>query len=121
MGTRPCEIANVCKALAESPARSNEAMEEAGCWQGGSSVKFSIICKMLGYKLHIYGSFEGVEEMTPEEKRKNYDFSGEYAATESVLRRNLILYGEISVCSIHKGFFVETLAAAPVATAVRVV
>jgi len=117
---RPCEIANVCKALAERPARSNEAMVEAGCWQGGSSVKFSIICRMLGYKLHIYDSFEGVEEMTPEEKKKGYDFSGEYSAPESVLRRNLIRNGEISVCSIHKGWFAKTLAVTPVATSVRI-
>lgn len=117
---RPCEISSVCKALAERSAQSNEVMVEAGCWQGGSSAKFSVVCKMLGYKLHIYDSFEGVEEMTSEEKQKSYDFSGEYAAPESVLRSNLIRYGEIGVCSIHKGWFGETLAVAPVAAPVRV-
>lgn len=117
---RPSEIACVCRGLAERRARSNEVMVEAGCWQGGSSTKFSIICKMLGYRLYIYDSFEGVEEMTSEEKQKSYDFSGEYAAPESILRSNLIRYGEISVCSIHKGWFAETLAVTPVAAPVRV-
>ena len=118
---RPSEIASVCKALTERQARHDEVMVEAGCWQGGSSAKFSVVCKMLGYKLHVYDSFEGVEEMSSEEKQKSYDFSGEYSANESVLRGNLKRYGEISVCSIHKGWFAETLAVTPVVAPIRVV
>lgn len=108
-GHRPCEIIAVCRALAERRAREGEALLEAGCWQGGTSAKFSIVCKLLGYQFHIYDSFEGVEEMSPEEKAQNYDFSGQYAATEHILRANLQRYGEISVCAIHKGWFCDTL------------
>jgi O-methyltransferase len=118
---RPCEIVRVCEALAERPARQDEVMIEAGCWQGGSSVKFSIICKSLGYRLHIYDSFEGVEPV-PRKDAKNgeHDFSGEYAAPEAMLQRNLARYGEGSVCAIHKGWFADTLAAQPVPFRVRV-
>jgi O-methyltransferase len=96
-------------------------MIEAGCWQGGSSAKWSILCKRLGYQLHIFDSFEGVEPLTPEAKASSYDFSGEYAATEGLLRSNLARYGEASVCSVHKGWFAETLALRPVQSPVRVV
>ena len=40
---KPSEIAEVCRALAERPARPGECMVEAGCWQGGSSAKFSVV------------------------------------------------------------------------------
>jgi O-methyltransferase len=116
----PFEIVSVCQYLSDRPACNDEIMVEAGCWNGGSSAKFSIICKILGYKLHIYDSFEGVEELTPEEKKIGYDFSGEYKAPETLLRRNLMHFGEISVCSIHKGWFKETIAVNHLTKPVRV-
>jgi O-methyltransferase len=93
---------------------------EAGCYLGGSSAKFSTICAWLGYRLCIYDSFEGVEAMLAEERVGNYDFSGEYAASEEVVRANLRQYGDVSVCSLHKGWFADTLANRPVPQAVRV-
>jgi O-methyltransferase len=116
---KPKEISNICRALADRPARSGEVVLEAGCWQGGSSAKFSIICSMLGYRLSIYDSFEGVEEMETEDKVDGYDFSGKYKAAETVLRKNLALYGEIEVCSIRKGWFANTLGIGPVPYRVR--
>src|SRR5262249_22149050 len=86
------------------------------------SAKFSIICKMLGYKLHIFDSFEGVEEMelTPEEKKISYDFSHEYKAAETTLRSNLMRFGEISVCFIHKGWFKDTIGVNQIKQPVRI-
>lgn len=117
----PCEIAAVCRALAQRRARSDEVMIEAGRWQGGSSAKFSIMCKLLGYKLHIYDSFQGVEQMTTDEVKKSWDFSGQYAATETTVRSNLVRFGEADVCVLHKGWFAETLAVHPVPDPIRVV
>src|SRR6267142_1271191 len=116
---KPLEISNICRALADRPAKPGEVVLEAGCWQGGSSTKFSIICSLLGYRLSIYDSFEGVEEMETEEKVGGYDFSGKYKAPETVLRKNLALYGETAVCSIRKGWFANTLAIGPVPYSVR--
>jgi O-methyltransferase len=108
---KPLEIALVCQALAGRPALAGETLLEAGCWQGGSSAKFSIICKMFGYKMHIYDSFEGVEILSPDKNVEGtYDFSGEYKASEVMLRNNLEKYGEKEVCTVHKGWFVDTLA-----------
>ena len=118
-GHHPCEIANICLALTERPANTGEIMVEAGCWQGGSSAKFSIICKMMDYKLYIYDSFEGVEELSAEAKQKSFDYSGKYKATELILRENLKKYGELEICSIHKGWFAETLALNPLHEPIR--
>jgi O-methyltransferase len=118
---RPGEIASVCAVLAQRPARGGEVMVEAGCWNGGASAKFSLVCALRGYRLRIYDSFEGVEPMTSEEKQRGYDFSGEYVASDATLRANLQRFGAPDVCSIHKGWFAATLAGSPVADVVRVV
>lgn len=119
-GHRPSEIVVIGRAICERPARNGEIMVEAGCYNGGSSAKFSLICKMLGYKLRVYDSFEGVEPMTDEAKRGTYDFSGQYAADEESVRENVERYGEISVCAFYKGWFADTLAKNPPDVPVRV-
>lgn len=115
----PLEIALICRALAERPARPGEVVVEAGCWQGGSSAKFSLIGALLGYRLCIFDSFEGVEAMTAKEVADSFDFSGSYRAAETTLRSNVALYGRIDVCTIRRGWFADTLAAAPVPNPVR--
>ncbi len=117
----PSEIASVCAVLAQRPARPGDVMVEAGCWNGGASAKFSLVCELYGYRLHIYDSFEGVEPMTAEAKQRGYDFSGEYAASEATLRATLQRFGAPDVCAIHKGWFAATLARSPVADVVRLV
>jgi O-methyltransferase len=94
-------------------------MVEAGCWQGGSSAKFSLICGLLGYTLRIYDSFQGVEPLTTEERAKSYDFSGQYASPEAVLRSNLSCYGNPDVCRIYPGWFAETLSIHPIHEPIR--
>lgn len=85
-------------------------MVEAGCFNGGSAAKFSILCKELGYALHVYDSFEGVEPLTEEEKSVSYDFSGKYAASQEKVRANIQRFGEIDICVFHKGWFADTIA-----------
>lgn len=113
----PGEIAHICKAMFNEPTKKNEVMVEAGCWNGGSSSKFSIICKMLGYQLYIYDSFQGVESTDQE----GWDFSGEYRATQEVVKSNIVKYGEIDVCRFFPGWFSETLARNPVSAPVHAV
>ena len=118
---RPSEIARVCEALASRRARPGEVMVEAGCWRGGSTSKFSLLCQMLGYRLEVFDSFQGVEPLTAEEKVKGYDFSGEYAATKALVMDNVARYGAAGSCSFNQGWFAETLARKPLSDPVRVV
>jgi O-methyltransferase len=115
----PAEISEICCVLAERPARPGEVVVEAGCWQGGSSAKLSVLCKFFGYELHIFDSFQGVETLPPEEQAEEWDFAGQYASPETRLRDNLERHGEPSSCSIHPGWFSETLARCPVPAPVR--
>jgi hypothetical protein len=116
----PAEISEIACILAERPARAGEVIVEAGCWQGGSSTKFSILCSLLGYDLHIYDSFEGVETLSPEAQANEWEFAGQYASPEGRLRENLARFGEPSRCSIHPGWFSETLAREAPSQPVRV-
>lgn len=118
---KPHEISWLSHALAERAGRPNETVIEAGCWQGGSSTKLSILCRILGYRLEVYDSFQGVEPRDPDDTSASYDFSGEYCMPESVLRSNLQRYGEPDVCSIHPGWFANTLASRPADKPVRLV
>ncbi len=102
---KPDEIIEVVKFIAKRPANKNEIILEAGCWKGGSTAKWSIICKFFGYKLHIYDSFVGVESI----QEGGYDFSGEYSASEKEVKKNLHQYGVEEVCVLHKGWFSESL------------
>jgi O-methyltransferase len=116
---KPHEISWLCQALSERAAAPGEVIVEAGCWQGGGSAKLSIIGELLGYRLEIFDSFEGVEPRDPAHPRDGYDFSFEYSSPESVLRRHLDQYGRPQVCSIHKGWFADTLARRPLRRSVR--
>jgi O-methyltransferase len=114
---RPAEIAHVCKALAARPAAASEVMVEAGCWQGGSSAKFSTVCKQMGYRLYVYDSFQGVEATDQE----GHDFTGEYAAELEAVKDNINRFGELDVCRFFPGWFADTIVAHPVRDPVRAV
>jgi O-methyltransferase len=100
---RPSEVVAVCRALAAS---KSGVLLEAGCWNGGSTAKFSLVCSLLNRKLLVYDSFEGVEPM---EEKDGYDFSGEYACSLEMVRANIQKYGDVTVCRFSKGWFAETL------------
>lgn len=109
----PGEMASVIKVIAARRAQPGEVIVEAGCWRGGSTAKLSIIASLLGYKLLVFDSFEGVE-CQPGNK-----FSGSYAASISLVKRNVASYGEIDVCEFIPGWFSDTLASEPVQHPVR--
>ena len=106
-GHKPSEIVHVLRSIAARRAEPGEVILEAGCWKGGSTCKFSLVCAQMGYALEVYDSFEGVQahEVGPGEN----DFSGSYAASEAEVRQNLARYGAEFVCTLHKGWFADTL------------
>jgi O-methyltransferase len=104
---KPVEMARMIHRLAERRARPGEALVEAGCWRGGSTAKFSLVCRALGYRLEVYDSFEGVAAHVVSDNET--DFAGHYAAGEELVRANVEAVGDVSVCTFHKGWFADTL------------
>jgi macrocin-O-methyltransferase TylF-like protien len=92
---------------------------ECGCFSGGSTAKLSIVAKLTGRKLSVFDSFEGLPEVDDFNKK---DFNarmgaewvtewtaGRYAARLDLVKANVSRFGEISVCSFHKGWFSDTI------------
>jgi len=103
---KPCEMMPIMMEVSQKKGNFTQSFVEAGCWMGGSSVKFSVICKMMGYNLQIFDSFEGVQPgdvSIPESI-----FYGEYVGPIEVVKGNIKKYGDISICSFHKGWFENT-------------
>ena len=117
---RPDEICHIFRVLSERRAAAGEVMVEAGCFNGGSTAKFSILCQRLGYQLQVYDSFQGVEPMSEDAKADNFDFSGTYTSSKEIVINNVRTYGELGVCTFHPGWFADTLAVHPVREPVRV-
>jgi hypothetical protein len=116
---RPPEIVAVLRAVAGRRADPGEVVVEAGCWQGGATVKLSRVCAALGYELRVYDSFAGVEAHEPE--AGEYDFTGEYRAAPELLAANLVRFGAPEVVSVVEGWFADTLGAGDVPERVRAV
>lgn len=93
---------------------------ECGCFSGGSTAKLSIVAKILGKGLVVFDSFEGLP-MVDQYNLRDYHLrksseewvtnwtAGRYASRLDNTKYNVEKYGEISVCTFHKGWFSNTL------------
>lgn len=108
---KPCEIVDVMEAIAAQKNTTNSIVVEAGCWKGGSTAKFSIICNMMGYKLHVYDSFEGVEvgDINSEDAKHESLFYGTYVGPIDMVKNNIAKYGVLDSCVFIKGFFADSM------------
>ena len=100
----------LAKYLLSLPKSKNEFVVECGCFKGASSCSISIICKIIGKRLIIYDSFEGLPSITknnktfyPHIKVTKYK-QGMYKGNLDVVKKNLTNYGELSQCIFRKGF-----------------
>jgi hypothetical protein len=97
--------------------KKNICVVECGCFKGASTIALSIICKIIGAKLIIYDSFEGLPSAEknlgirkyPHLNLYGYYKKGMYKGSLNEVKKNINLYGEISVCEFRKGNFKKTL------------
>jgi O-methyltransferase len=90
---------------------------ECGCYLGGSSVNLSLVCGMVGRRLIICDSFEGLPEPS-EYDRSHFAIhvghtdryrKGMFAAPLDTVKANLARYGNLDVCDFRVGFFDQTM------------
>jgi O-methyltransferase len=110
-GHTPFEIASIVVVLSNSRPKRGGIFVEAGCWHGGSSAKFSFLCELMGLELHVYDSFQGVEDVS--RVAGEWEYSGQYASPEETVRENLNKFGSKAPLSLYPGWFAETLAKTP--------
>ncbi len=90
---------------------------ELGCYKGRSSATLSIACSMVGRKLIVCDSFQGLPDPVHSEKKiynLRYDRyveynTGEYIGTLAEVKQNISRYGILDVCEFIPGFFENTL------------
>jgi hypothetical protein len=91
---------------------------ECGCWKGASTASLSLVCRLVGRKLLVCDSFEGLPEddtdITHQYPHINvYGFyqKGMYAGRLDEVKDNIARLGDASVCEFVPGFFSDTLSA----------
>lgn len=87
---------------------------ELGSYKGGSTAKLSIIAKILGKKLYVFDSFEGLpenkENLTKTEMGYTADLrKGEFYGGLKEVKNHIREYGEIDSCIFIKGWYEDTL------------
>lgn len=82
---------------------------ECGTWKGGSATNLSLVCRIVGRKLKIYDSFEGLPDTKPEETLAKVNVKGAFDGALNEVMSNIKQYGAIECCEFVKGWFENTL------------
>ena len=95
--------------LLEMPPGSEGDVVECGCFRGGSTANLSLVCRIVGRRLIVFDSFEGLPAPTPGDRYANDRTEGFLKAGLDEVRANVEKYGAIEVCEFRKGWFADTL------------
>jgi Macrocin-O-methyltransferase (TylF) len=98
------------------PAVAGDVVE-CGCYLGGCSVNLSLVCRMVGRRLVICDSFEGLPEpapydvahASPHAAHTDVYYKGRFAASLEAVRANIERAGALEVCDFVVGFYDESL------------
>ena len=95
--------------ILETPPDVAGCIVECGAWKGGSSANLSLVCRIVGRKLKIFDSFEGLPAAQPGDREgKNYR-PGDYSGSLGEVRANILRYGALDCCEFVNGWFRDTL------------
>lgn len=108
----------LAKELLGIPCHIRGDVAEFGCYKGLSTASLSLMCDLVGRRLHVFDSFSGLPEpsiqitnMISGQKR---DYRrGEYLGTLEEVKDNVSRYGVVEVCEFIEGYFNETLRRQP--------
>ena len=113
------QILIMCKVLELNKAKNcnTSTIVECGTFKGATAIALSIACKITNRKLIIYDSFKGLPNSEREIGKRNYPHlkftgyysKGMYSGSLEEVKKNMYIYGDLSVCEFRKGFFLNTL------------
>jgi O-methyltransferase len=95
--------------ILETPPDVLGVIIECGTWKGGSAANLSLVCKIVGRKLLIYDSFQGLPEGEPGDREAPNYQKGDFRGTLDEVRSNVRRHGAIECCEFIEGWFDETL------------
>jgi len=95
--------------LFETPPEVEGDVIECGTWKGGSAANLSLACRIVGRKLKIFDSFEGLPAGEPLDREAKLYKRGDYAGSLDEVRANIEKYGAPQCCEYVRGWFKDTL------------
>lgn len=95
--------------LLETPPEDNGIVIECGSWKGGSAANLSLACRIVGRRLHVYDSFQGLPPGDPLDRESAHYSPGDFAGSLEEVKSNIRRYGAIEVCEFVPGWFEQTL------------
>ena len=108
------EMIEIVRAILALPADLEGCLVEAGCYKGGSTAKLSIVAGIVGRRLVVFDSFEGIPR---HDEEHGYSIRGEravfregaYRGELEEVEENVSRWGEIGSCEFVKGWFDDTM------------
>jgi len=82
---------------------------ECGAWKGGSTANLSLICQIVGRKLYVFDSFEGLPPADRGDREAVGYRAGDYTGSLDEVRKNVRRYGNLAICEFIEGWFKDTL------------
>src|SRR5271165_1013639 len=95
--------------LFETPPDVEGDVIECGTWKGGSAANLSLACRIVGRKLKIFDSFEGLPAGDALDREAKLYKLGDYAGSLDEVRANIQKYGAPECCEFVRGWFKDTL------------
>jgi O-methyltransferase len=101
------EAVAIVSEILRVPPSTTGVVLEAGCFKGGSTAKLSLATRLIGRKLLVYDSFEGLPDV--DEAEKDRFGKGEYTGALDEVKKNVGAYGALEVCEFIRGWFDQTM------------
>jgi O-methyltransferase len=114
-GTSPLAHIVLAREIMSIPPETKGVIVECGAWKGASSASLSLVCSLVGRKLLVCDSFQGLpgDGMTPRKGMHTgvygYYKEGMFAGSLEEVRENIRCYGSLDSCEFVKGFFADSL------------
>jgi O-methyltransferase len=101
------EAVAIVSEILRVPPSTPGVVLEAGCFKGGSTAKLSLATRLIGRRLLVYDSFEGLPDV--DEAEKDRFGKGEYTGALDEVKSNVAKYGALGVCEFVRGWFEQSM------------
>jgi O-methyltransferase len=95
--------------ILETPPDVRGDIVECGSWKGGSAANLSLVCKLVGRRLKVYDSFQGLPAGDAADREAQYYQAGDYCGPLEEVKANIARCGAIECCDFIPGWFDKTL------------
>jgi len=107
----------LAREILEIPPDVGGDVIECGCWKGASAASLSLVCRMVGRRLLVCDSFQGLPDeglrllVAPHFGIYGYCKEGMYCGKLEEVKENIRKVGALEACEFVPGFFSESLKA----------